>query len=103
MNNYILTFEKISDEHLVAGVGTSGNIWIVLGALLNIDYENKYTFFVDMEKNITINSENELINGTSNPWEYYFKQTERPLNDFIPLHSVKRVSEKYRTYSKNSA
>ena len=41
---------------MVAGVGTAGNIWIVLNALLNINIKDK--IYVDMTVEKTINTEN---------------------------------------------
>ena len=57
MNDYILTFEKIDKDNLFAGVGTAGNIWIVLNAIYNQRYQSKFRLFIDMEKNKTSNSE----------------------------------------------
>jgi len=88
MNDYILTFEKIDKDNLIAGVGTAGNIWIVLNALYNQNDLSDYRLFVDMEKNKTINSESEIICDTMNSWEYYFTQNDRPISNFIELDSV---------------
>lgn len=89
MNDYILTFEKIEKDNLFAGVGTAGNIWIVLNALYNQRYQSEFRLFVDMEKNKTSNSESQIIFDTMNSWEYYFKQIDRPFSNFIDLDSVK--------------
>ena len=88
MNNYILTFEKIEETNLIAGVGTAGNIWIVLNALYNNNNHSASRLFVDMEKNKTINSESYKIFDTMNSWEYYFEQIDRPISNFIQLDSV---------------
>lgn len=89
MNDYILTFEKIDNDNLFAGVGTAGNIWIVLNALYNQRHQSDFRLFVDMEKNKTTNSESEIIFDTMNSWEYYFQQIDRPISNFIELDSVK--------------
>ena len=89
MNNYILTFEKIEKTNLIAGVGTAGNIWIVLNALYSQNNHLDSRLFVDMEKNKTINSESYKIFETMNSWEYYFEQIDRPILNFIQLDSVK--------------
>ncbi len=68
-----ITFTKITEENMVAGVGTAGNILIVLNTLINIDKGD--SLFVDMETNKTINTEKEPIMGSMNAWEYYFDQT----------------------------
>lgn len=78
-----LTFEKISPENPIAGVGTAGNIWMVMNALLNIKDSEK--LFVDMLKNKTINFEENEIFGTRNAWEYYFEQVQMKEEDFKEL------------------
>jgi len=80
-----LDFIKIEEDNLVAGVGTAGNIWIVLNALLNIDAKDQ--IYVDMTVDNTINTEVSEVNSSLNPWEYYFKQIDRPAN-YITIDSV---------------
>jgi hypothetical protein len=83
------TFEKINKNNPIAGVGTAGNIWMVLNALLNIDQEED-VLHVDMEKNKTINNEDEPLFGTKNAWEYYFDQIniENKMVEDLDFHKV---------------
>jgi hypothetical protein len=70
---YKLEFVKISPDHLFAGVGFGGNIFIVLSALTNISDDD--TLVVDMETNPCVCSQPDLIDfNTKNCWEYYFDQ-----------------------------
>jgi hypothetical protein len=93
-----LIFEKISEESPIAGVGTAGNIWMVLNALLNINENEK--LFVDMETNKTINNEDEKLFDTYNAWEYYFEQidiNQRKSNklDFYNLKRMLHYDKRY--------
>ena len=55
MTNYKMNFIKIEEASAIAGVGTAGNIWIILNALLNINDGDK--IYIDMSKEKTINRE----------------------------------------------
>ncbi|MCY9804043.1 hypothetical protein OTK51_11445 [Vibrio scophthalmi] len=98
-----LVFQKVSASNPIAGVGTAGNVWIVLNSLLNID--KKERLYVDMETNKTINNEREKIFDTYNAWEYYFDQNNLSDSDvnFIDYHNIKsRIHyDKYYTSNDN--
>ena len=101
MRNYKLDFVKIDCDNLVSGVGTAGNIWIVLNALLNIGESDR--LHVDMTVEPTVNTEIEPIFGSKNPWEYYFTQVPKP-ELFQTIDSVNipsRISY-YKRYSHSS-
>lgn len=71
---YKLEFIKIGEDFKFAGVGFAGNIFITLNALTYTSMDDK--MYVDMETNECVCSENEIIDGTKNCWEYYFEQTK---------------------------
>lgn len=87
MKNTTLTFTKIVEENLVAGVGTAGNIWIVLNSLMYLG--NEFRLFVDMETNKSINTEDHPIQNTNNAWEYYFNQSSKVQSTENELDSSK--------------
>jgi hypothetical protein len=78
-----LEFVKISNEHLFAGVGFGGNIFIVLNSLTNISDDD--LLVVDMETNECVCTQSDLKDyNTNNCWEYYFNQptieSDEPFN-----------------------
>ena len=83
-----LEFVKISNEHLFAGVGFGGNIFIVLNSLTNISDDD--LLVVDMETNECVCSQPDLDNyNTNNCWEYYFNQaTIGPNEPFNKTNSL---------------
>lgn len=75
-----LEFVKISNQHLFAGVGFGGNIFIVLNALTNIS--NDDLLVVDMETNECVCTQPNLKDyNTNNCWEYYFNQSKIDINE----------------------
>jgi hypothetical protein len=84
---YKLEFVKISSQHLFAGVGFGGNIFIVLNALTNISDDD--LLIVDMETNECVCSQPDLKDfNTNNCWEYYFEQEKIDSNEqFIKTNS----------------
>lgn len=75
-----LEFVKISNQHLFAGVGFGGNIFIVLNALTNIS--NDDLLVVDMETNECVCTQPDLKDyNTNNCWEYYFNQSTIDINE----------------------
>ena len=69
-----LTFQKLTPDSEISGVGTAGNIWIIINALDQISLSD--TLRIDMETYPTINNENHEVFGTMNAWEYYFHQVQ---------------------------
>jgi hypothetical protein len=87
-----LEFVKISNEHLFAGVGFGGNIFIVLNSLTNISDDD--LLVVDMETNECVCTQPDLKDyNTNNCWEYYFDQptikSDEPFNRTNSLVSGK--------------
>ena len=75
-----LEFVKISSQHLFAGVGFGGNIFIVLNALTNISDDD--LLIVDMETNECVCTQPNLKDyNTNNCWEYYFNQSKIDINE----------------------
>lgn len=75
-----IEFVKISNQHLFAGVGFGGNIFIVLNALTNI--LNDDLLVVDMETNECVCTQPDLKDyNTNNCWEYYFNQSTIGINE----------------------
>lgn len=75
-----LEFVKISNQHLFAGVGFGGNIFIVLNALTNIS--NDDLLIVDMETHECVCNQPDLKDyNTNNCWEYYFNQSTIDVNE----------------------
>lgn len=99
--NYKLDFVRIDQNNIISGVGTAGNIWIVLNALLNIDKSD--SIYVDMTVCPTINTEVEAVHGSMNPWEYYFNQINKPVS-FFSIDSVSLPSKisYYKRYAHDS-
>lgn len=80
-----LEFVKISKNHLFAGVGFGGNIFIVLNALTNLSDDD--VLIVDMETNECVCTQPDLKDyGTNNCWEYYFEQ-----NSILPNENFKKT------------
>lgn len=81
-----LEFVKISNNHLFAGVGFGGNIFIVLSTLTNIPDND--ILVVDMETNECVCSQPDLKDfNTNNCWEYYFEQ-----NNILPNENFYRTT-----------
>ena len=84
-----LEFVKISDQHLFAGVGFAGNIFIVLNALTNISEDD--LLIVDMESNECVCTQPDLKDyNTNNCWEYYFNQSSIEINE--PFNKTNSLS-----------
>jgi hypothetical protein len=85
---YKLEFVKISSQHLFAGVGFGGNIFIVLNSLTNISDDD--LLIVDMETNECVCSQPDLKDfKTNNCWEYYFEQDKISSSEqFIKTNSL---------------
>ena len=83
-----LEFVKISNQHLFAGVGFGGNIFIVLNALTNISEDD--LLVVDMETNECVCYQPDLKDyNTNNCWEYYFNQSKiNPDENFTKTNSL---------------
>ena len=82
---YKLEFVKISKDHLYAGVGFAGNIYIILNVLTNLTNED--SLCIDMETNECVITQNDLTDfDTKNPWEFYFDQNNE--NVFTKLNTM---------------
>lgn len=82
--NKILQFVKLHKENKYAGVGMGGNIFMVLNSLLNMNDEDY--LYVDMETEDCVCTENNFSKfNTSNCWEYYYDQIEKPEGKIFSL------------------
>lgn len=98
--HYKLKFEKLTKDSEISGVGTAGNIWIIINALDQINSND--TIRIDMETHPTINNEKKPMFGTMNAWEYYFHQTQTLDNEIeLPFLNQRPVLKYDKNYDHN--
>ena len=88
---YKLLFIKTHASHQIAGVGVGGSVLMVFSMLSNMTDGD--TLFVDMETNVCFCTEKDAIDGTKNPWEYYFYQKPIDVNKEVDTRTIQETGK----------